>query len=244
MIVAIIQARMGSTRLPGKVLKKIDGKPMLAYQIERMQCSKLLDKIVIATSTLPQDNVIVDFCKLNVIDYFRGSEKDVLSRYYDCAITFKADIIVRITADCPLIDPEIIDKSIKTFLNEKVDYFANTVPVETSHFPDGSDVEIFTSNALKRANEECKNSNYREHVTFYFWKQDHGFKISQLRQKKNWSSYRLTVDYPEDLEVITYIIKTLKKRNQFGTLKEIINIVNSNLTIKQLNAQYSFGEGW
>ena len=115
MIVAIIQARMGSTRLPGKVLKEVTGKQLLMYQIERVKTSKLLDKIIVATSALPKDDVIADFCERNNIACFRGSENDVLSRYYECAKEFQADIIVRLTADCPLSDPKVVDNSIRLF---------------------------------------------------------------------------------------------------------------------------------
>jgi len=202
MIVAIIQARMGSTRLPGKVLKEVNGKSLLMYQIERVKISKLLDKIVVATSMSSKDDLISDFCKRNNIDCFRGSENNVLSRYYECAKEFQADIVVRLTADCPLSDPVVIDDVISLFQKEKVDYTANTAPPDTTRFPDGSDVEVFSIQALKRAFIECLNPHDREHVTFYFWQHDNNFKTIQMSQGVDWSKYRFTVDYPEDFEVV------------------------------------------
>jgi len=123
MIVGVIQARMGSARLPGKILKKVNGAALLGYQVERVRKSRLLDKIIVATSVLVKDDVVEKFCKTNNIEYFRGSENDVLSRYYECAQKYNADIVVRLTADCPLSDPKIIDDTIKFYMDTKVDYF-------------------------------------------------------------------------------------------------------------------------
>jgi len=244
MIAAIIQARMGSTRLPGKVLKEVNGKPLLMYQIERVKTSKLLDKVIVATSTLSKDDLISDFCKRNNIDCFRGSENDVLSRYYECAKEFQADIIVRLTADCPLSDPVVIDDVISLFQKEKADYAANTAPPETARFPDGSDVEVFSMDALERAFIECQDPHDREHVTFYFWRYDNNFKTVQMMQDIDWSRYRFTVDYPEDFEVVEYIFQELERRGSFGHLQEIIDIIDANPDIKTKNAVRHFGEGW
>jgi len=244
MIAAIIQARMGSTRLPGKVLKEVKGKPLLMYQIERVRVSKLLDKIIVATSNLPKDDIIADFCKKNSIDVFRGNENDVLSRYYECAKKHKADIIVRLTADCPLVDPFVIDRVISMFQKENVDYAANTVPPETARFPDGSDVEVFSMQALERAFIECSDPHDREHVTFYFWRYDNNFKTVQISQDVDWSKYRFTVDYPEDFEVVEYVFQELERRGSFGHLEEIIEIIETNQEMKEKNVKYKFGAGW
>ena len=242
-IVAIIQARMGSTRLSGKVLMEIDGVPLLELMMSRVAKSELLDKVVIATSTLPKDDRIEKFCQKGNYECFRGSENDVLSRYYECAKIFNADVIVRMTADCPLIDPEILDEVISDYFNKKVDYAANTVPPKTSTFPDGSDVEVFSFEALEKGFIKAKKDSEREHVTHYFWRSDNGFKTAQLRQKNNWSNYRFTVDYPEDFEVIKFILKELKKRKSFGSLSEIIEIIEANSEIKEKNSKYYFGIG-
>jgi len=246
MIVAIIQARMGSTRLPGKVLMDLNGTPMLGYQVDRVKKSKLIDQVVVATSILLQDDEIASFCENNNISYFRGSENDVLSRYYDAAIKYNADIIVRLTADCPLVDPLVIDRTIELFQKNNLDYSVNTVPPETSQFPDGSDVEVFSMHALEWANKEVVSEEDREHVTFCFWKskQKKSFKIAQLGNNENWSKYRFTVDYPEDYEVVKKIDRELKRRNQFGTLKEVILILKENPKIVELNVKYYFGIGW
>ena len=243
-IAGIIQARMGSTRLPGKILKKINGVALLGYQVERVRKSSLLDKVVVATSILDKDDIVEKFCKKNNIECFRGSENDVLSRYYECAQRYNADIIVRLTADCPLSDPKIIDDTIKFYTNTKVDYVANTVPQETSKYPDGFDVEVFSMKALKKAYEKVNDSNDREHVTFYFWKYNNGFKTAQLGNSKNYSKYRLTVDYPEDFEIVEFVIKELKKRNIFGHMDEIVEILDLNPAIREKNSKYHFGMGW
>jgi len=246
LIAAIIQARMGSTRLPGKVLRELSGIPMMQFQVNRVRKSRLLNQVIVATSTLPQDDEIASLCSGNDIPCFRGSENDVLSRYYETAKAYSVDTVVRLTADCPLIDPAVIDRSIELFENGGFDYVANTIPPETTHFPDGSDVEIFSLQALERANREVTSESDREHVTFYFWKskQKNSFSSGQLDNNQNWSKYRFTVDYPEDYDVVTRIVELLNKSNQFGTLEEIIAILNKNSDIVKLNSQYYFGVGW
>lgn len=244
MIIAIIQARMGSTRLPGKVLMQIDGKPMLEYQIERVKKAKLIDTIVVATSVLRQDDPIGDICNKIGIDCFRGSENDVLSRYYECAKKYQAKTIVRLTADCPFSDPEVIDKVIQLFIDAKADYAANTAPPQNSTFPDGSDVEVFSMEAFEKVNKEAKDKYDREHVTFYFWKYGKDFKTAQLISEINWSKYRFTVDYSEDYDVAKYAATQLKEKGIFGHIGEIIEIIESNQEIKAKNSKYYFGIGW
>ena len=234
---------MGSTRLPGKVLMKVNGRPLLAYQLDRISKSKKLDKVIVATSTLERDNAIENFCKDYGVDCYRGSENDVMSRYYECAKKYNPDTVVRMTADCPLIDPEIIDKVVQKFEDDNVDYCANTVPPETSKFPDGSDIEVFSMKALERANVEVQDEHRREHVTFQFW-QGQDYVSSQYTQDKDWSNYRITVDYPEDFEVVEYIFNEAKKNKSFVHLDEIIEIIESNEEIKNKNSQYYFGQGW
>ena len=193
MIIAVIQARMGSTRLPGKVLMEVNDRPLLAYQLDRILKSRKLDIVVVATSDLEKDDAIEHFCKDYGVDCYRGSENDVMSRYYDCAKLYNYNTVVRMTADCPLIDPEIIDAVVQKFEDDNVDYCGNTVPPETSKFPDGADVEVFNMNALEKANAEITGEHLREHVTFQFW-QDQNYTSSQYTQDKDWSNYRITVD--------------------------------------------------
>lgn len=243
-ILAIIQARMGSTRFPGKVLMEIDGKPLLQYQVSRVKDSLLLDDIVVATSTRQRDEVIVKFCTKNDVNCFRGSENDVLNRYYNCAKHFNASIIVRLTADCPLIDPLIIDETISLFLESNIDYAANTTPPETSFYPDGVDVEVFSFNALSRAERECESMLDREHVTLNFWKYKNNFSAIQLKRDTDVSQYRITIDYTEDLTVMEFIVGEIKRLNIYGHLDEIIAILNENPEIRKLNSHYQIGSGW
>jgi len=244
MTIAIIQARMGSTRLPGKVLREINGIPMLKHQIDRVEKSKDLDDIVVATSTLSKDDPIAEFCRKNNIRCFRGSEDDVLDRYYRCAKEYSADIIVRLTADCPLLDPALIDKTIVLLKESKADFAANTVPPDSSKYPNGSDVEVFSMSALERAHKECADPHDREHVTFYFWKYDNGFRTAQLQGRKDLSQYRITVDYPEDLEVVEYIFKEIERRGIFGNLEDIIEIIDARPEMRMKNSHYDFTAGW
>lgn len=243
-IVAIIQARMGSSRLPGKVLLDISGTPSLIYQYRRILQSKIVSNIIVATSNLSQDDAIAQMCTVHGIQCYRGSETDVLTRYYECAKQAQADLVIRITADCPLIDPEIIDKVAAEFLRQGVDYAANTVPPQTSRFPDGSDVEIFTFESLERAHKEVVLASDREHVTFYFWKSNNGFKTVQISNKKNWANYRITVDYPEDIEIVRFIVHKIESRGLKGDLNDIISILDEYPDIRKKNASYFFGIGW
>lgn len=235
---------MASKRLPGKVLKKVGGMPLLGYQLKRVERAGLINKAVVATSLNQEDDRIADFCKENNTCCFRGSHDDVLLRYYECAKKYNADAVVRLTADCPLSDPKIIDETVKLYKSGSFDFVANTVPIETSKYPDGCDVEVFSMKALERAHKECSDKHDREHVTFYFWKYDHGFKKAQLDSSNDYSKYRFTVDYPEDLEVVEFIARDLVKQGVFGHIKEIVEIINSNPQIRAKNSKYYSGIGW
>lgn len=246
MIVAIIQARMGSSRLPRKVLKMVNGMPMLKFQLGRVMDAELIDEIVVATSRLPEDDEISDLCRDENMHCYRGSEDDVLSRYFDCATAFKADVVVRLTADCPFVDPIVIDNMIGEFVSSDADYIANTVPLETGMWPDGSDVEIFSMQALERAYRETTLPEEREHVTFYFWKsiKRHEFKTLQFDNSDDWSKYRFTVDYQEDYEVITRLLDKLNQSGKYGHINEIVEVLKNNPDIRELNSRYYFGIGW
>ena len=245
MIVAIIQARMGSNRLPGKVMELIDKIPLIEFQTKRVKLSKAIDKIVIATTTLNQDDVIEKLCNYKNLSCYRGNEKDVLSRYYHAAKLYKAKIIVRLTADCPFTDPELIDEMLTKFKKNNIDYLANTVPPESSKWPDGSDIEIFTIECLEKAFNEATSCQDREHVTFYFWKNNkEKFLTDQFSNTENWSNYRLTVDYQEDLKVVREVAKILKKEKKFGHISEIISILRKNPELLKINSSYHFGIGW
>lgn len=233
----IIQARMGSARLPGKVMKGLAGHPMIYHVIERCRRSVLARNTIVATSVLRQDNVIEDFCKQNNVDYFRGSEGDVLSRYYETAKYFSSENIVRVTADCPLIDPHVIDTCVEEFVKAKnMDYISNTI---SRSFPRGLDAEVFSFNALKRANDSAKESYEREHVTPYIWENKKGeFNIgkSVVAPEEYRRDYRLTVDYEEDFALISEVYKALYKENSIVDVRDVIHFLDANPEIAKINA--------
>jgi spore coat polysaccharide biosynthesis protein SpsF len=231
-IVAIVQARMGSTRLPGKVMKDLLGAPVLVRDVNRLRRSKLLDEIVIATTTLPADDQIVSLCKDQGWPYFRGDENDVLDRYYQAARAYNADVIVRITSDCPMIDPEIVDRVIKAFLDiSGIDYVSNTLPPRT--FPRGLDTEVMTFDALERAWTEDKDPKLREHVTPYIYWNPEIFQIYGVVNETDLSSHRWTLDTPEDL----LFIQTVYER--FGgdrfSWGDVLEYLNENPKIIKIN---------
>ena len=196
--VAIIQARYGSTRLPGKVLMDLAGAPMLVRVVNRVQRANTLDNVVIATTTEPSDESIVTLCLSNNWPFFRGSELDVLDRYYQAAKQFRADIVVRITSDCPMIEPEIIDQCVQMFVGESgLDYLSNTLSMRT--YPRGLDTEVIASSALARAWSEDKDPRGREHVTPYIYRHPELFHLKRLSNDVDLSKMRWTVDTSEDL---------------------------------------------
>lgn len=235
MILAILQARMSSSRLPGKVSKNILGKPMLVRQIERLSKSKLIDKIIVATSIEASDNELETFCKDNNIECFRGNLNNVLDRYYQCAKQFNPQHIIRLTGDCPVTDPQIIDKIIELHLEENNDYTSNTI-IRT--FPKGLDAEIFKYSSLEKAYNEAKTDFEKEHVTVYFYQHPELFKLGCFKNDIDLSNLRLTVDYPEDFELITKIYESLYTNKPNFTLNDIIELLNQNQTLKLINSQY------
>jgi len=212
-IVAIVQARMGSSRLPGKALKDIHGRTMLARVFRRAGRSDLLDEIVVATTIQSPDDAIIAECERLGVPYFRGLEMDVLDRYYQAAKAFFADIIVRITSDCPLIDPEIIDNVIRAFLDSKVDYASNTL---TSTYPRGLDVEAFSFGALEKAWQEASADYQHVHVTPFIYQHPEIFRLLSVVSEEDFTRYRLTVDTQEDLDLIRIIYETIDKDDDFS----------------------------
>ncbi len=238
-IVAIIQARIGSTRLPGKVLREIMGRPMLSFMLERLSFCDLIDEIVIATTTSERDKPIVEFCLKNNISYYRGSENDVLDRFYNTAVESGANIILRLTADCPLIDPRIIDKIISQFTkNSNLDYM-NTAPT----YPEGVDAEIFTFFALEKAWNNAKLNTEREHVTAHIWSNPKEFNFTSLQYSRDLSKYRFTVDEPEDFEVVKSIFVALYKEKGIFHLENIIDYLDSHPDVFKLNQNIKRNEG-
>ena len=235
-IAAIIQARMGSSRLPKKAMKKVLGKPLLYYMISQIKKSKTVNDIIIATSIKKENNEIRNFCKKNKIKCFSGSEKNVLSRYYKTAREYKSDVIVRLTSDCPLIDPKIIDTCVKKFLRSNYKFVANTSPPEKLTFPDGMDVEVFSFKTLKYANANCKLKSDLEHVTPFIWRNKKKFKQYKINLKKNLSHLRLTVDYREDFLLIKKIITYFQAKKLQLSLNNMVDYLFSNKDLININA--------
>jgi len=244
MIIAIIQARMGSTRLPKKVLMDLDGKTALEFMVERVRKSVLVDKVVVATTINKEDDQILNLCLEKNIDCYCGSENDVLDRYYQAAVNYNGDLIVRLTSDCPLIDPKLIDSTIKLYQHNNVDFASNTVPPDKKKFPDGTDVEVFSFALLKEAWKKAVDLKAREHVTFYFWKNENKFQTKLLENSENWGDYRITIDYPEDLKLVREIIKKLNKENKFGYIDEIIKILKKHPELEKINSMHTWGANW
>ena len=244
MIVAIIQARMGSSRLPNKVLMDIDGITSLEYMVNRVNKSNLINRVVIATTEKHEDDIIYNLCLEKNIDCFRGSENDVLDRYYKAALKFNSTLVVRLTSDCPLIDPKVIDLTIDLYNKNEVDYASNAVPPDIKRFPDGSDVEVFSFDLLKKAWLESTDTKEREHVTFFFWKNNNNFKTILLDNEEDWGKYRITVDYEEDLKLVREIIKKLKQKNLFGYTSEVVQILKEYPEIFEINSMHTWGANW
>lgn len=203
-IVAIIQARMGSTRLPGKVLMDLAGEPMLARVMNRARRASSLGKLVVATTTENLDEAILELCRGRGWLWARGSQDDVLDRYYRAASAYGADIVVRITSDCPLIDPEVIDLVVHEFIeHQPLDYATNSLEPRT--FPRGLDTEVIAFDALARAWKEDRDPAWREHVTPYLYRHPEVFRVHVVASEQDRSSMRWTVDTPEDLEFVRRI---------------------------------------
>lgn len=229
-VVAIIQARIGSTRLPGKVMKTIADKTILEHVIERVKNSKEIDDIIIATTTKENDNVIVKEAERLGIKWFRGSEDDVLSRYYYAAQENKADAVVRITSDCPLIDSEIMDKMIYTFKTSSLDYLSNTI---TRTYPRGLDCEVFRFQALETSFGNAKLMHQREHVTPYIYENTQLFKIEQFTDNEDNSDLRCTLDTEEDYQTIK---KTLEGIKANYTYEDLLEFLKANPDITSINS--------
>lgn len=227
----IVQARMGSSRLPGKVLKKIAGKPILGYVIERLRQCENLDKIIIATSVKENDNEIEEFCKLQKVKCFRGSEKDVLARYFNCASFYKLDAIVRITADCPLLSPKVVDMAVNLFKQSDCDYVSNTVE---RAFPKGLDVEVFSFEALKKAFENAVKPEEREHVTIYIYHNPDKFKQKYFSDESlKRPELKLCIDTKNDFTVVEKIF--LHFDNPLVRVQDAIKFLDENPELKKLS---------
>ena len=210
-VLAVVQARMGSTRLPGKVMKPLAGRTLIEVLVSRLRKAKMLDEVLVATTTEKTDDVLAAHCKSKKIPVFRGSSEDVLKRYVDACRKYSASVVVRITGDCPLVDPQLVDSLIRSFAKQKVDYLSNTNPPS---YPDGLDIEVFTIEALEKAADRASLGPQREHVTPYIYESGH-FKMANFANQDDLSRERWTVDGPDDLKIVEAIFEHFYPRTNF-----------------------------
>jgi spore coat polysaccharide biosynthesis protein SpsF (cytidylyltransferase family) len=229
---AIIQARMGSTRLPGKVLMDIEGKPMLWHVVERTKQAKNIDEVILAIPDTKENDILENFALKNNIKYYRGSEKNVLSRYYETAQKFKSDLIVRITSDGPLIDPAIVDLIIETYLKLKVDFCSNALK---RTFPIGLDAEIFSFKVLEKAYKEAQNTVEKEHPDEYIIRHPELFTRFNVENKKNLSSIRCTVDEIKDLEFVRETYKRLYPKKKMFYMEDVLSLLKKHSELIEIN---------
>jgi len=237
---AVIQARMGSTRLPGKVMKEVCGRPLLSYLIERVRRSNLVDAIVVATSDLDSDQKIADFARGQNVGVFQGSETDVLDRYYQAALAWSLDLVIRITADCPLLDNQAIDEFVGAFQKERdLDYM-----VTAQSWPEGYDMEIFKFKVLEKAWNEAVRPLEREHVTPYIRGHPELFHIKRLECPHGDLSWmRITVDEAADFKVVKAIIEHLSPKNASFALNDIIGFLQARPDLQDINKHIIRNEG-
>ncbi len=221
---------MGSTRLPGKVLADIGGQPMLWRVLERTRAAREIHEIIVATSTQPADDEIAAFCSAHRCPCFRGSEMDVLDRYYQAALEYGADAIVRITSDCPLIDPEIIDQTVCAFLKQQPDYASNALELT---YPLGLDTEVIARSALDRAWRVAAATYQRVHVTPYIYENPGDFNILSVTGEIDYGGYRWTVDTPEDLEFVRAVYAHMK--GDLFTWRDVIALLEQNPELVEIN---------
>ena len=236
--IAIIQARMGSTRLPGKVLADIQGRPMLLRVVDRTAAARRIDQVVIATSTLPSDDPIATLCRQNHVECFRGDESDVLRRYADAARHYGASLITRVTSDCPLLDPTVTDRVIDAFHRSHDDdetkvaaYASNTLK---RTWPRGLDTEVFTAETLYQADRRTTEPYHRTHVTPYIYENPEQFHLLPVYDETDFSHLRWTVDTADDLELVRAIYHRLP--NDCTDWHTAADIVNSDPELSNINA--------
>ena len=239
MIGCIIQARLGSTRFPRKILMPVNNDTILSFGIKQIQKSDLIEKFVVATTTMPEDDELVNYLENMNVEIFRGSETDVLDRYYQCAKKFSFSTIIRMTSDCPLVDPLLVNNLLDDFIKNKdsYDYASNVHPVRT--FPHGADIEIFSFESLEIAWKEAQTKEEREHVTPYIYNTKK-FRLLNPKNPENLSHYRWTLDYKDDLDLIQKIVSKINSRPIL--LNDIITLMNSNPELVKINQNFQKNE--
>ncbi len=250
-VVAIIQGRMSSSRLPGKILADIAGQPMLQRVFIRTSRAATVTETIFATTTDSTDDPVAEYCDFSEIPFTRGSLYDVLDRYYQTAKQAKADVVVRITADCPVIDPALIDDCVNTLLNDEYDFVCNRLPPPFHRtYPIGLDVEVCTFKVLAKAWKDANEPQHREHAMPYFYEgvqlstvsrqlsegtSPRGFRIAMLNHTTDFGEYRWTVDTPEDLEFMRQVYSRLDGRDDFSW-KEVLDLVHNEPKLMEINA--------
>ena len=250
-VVAIIQGRMSSSRLPGKILADIAGQPMLTRVFTRTSRAQTLDEVLFATTTDASDDPVAEYCDFSGIPFSRGNLYDVLDRYYQSSKEAKADVVVRITADCPIIDPVLIDDVVNTLLEDEYDFVCNRLPPPWHRtYPIGLDVEACTFSILEKAWKKAKEPQHREHVMPYLYEgvdlttfdrqlqtgiSPRGYKVALLHHTTDLGDYRWTVDTPEDLEFIRQVYVRFDGRDDF-TWKEVLDLVHNEPKLMEINA--------
>jgi|TARA_B110000438_G_scaffold300360_1_gene352577 spore coat polysaccharide biosynthesis protein SpsF (cytidylyltransferase family) len=239
-ITCIIQARTGSKRFPNKVLEEIENLPMICHIINRIKKAKKVNQIILATSNTKSDKILLDIAKKFEIIAFAGSENDVLDRFFNSAKLYAANPIIRITGDCPLVDPVLLDNMIDFFQKSDYDYVSNTID---RTFPDGLDIEIFSFETLKKSHDESKWSSEREHVTPYILKNKNKFKMYNYRNTQNLSNLRWSVDEKNDLLMIKQIFQEMRP-NQYFSTEDVLKILSEKPNISKINSNIEINEGY
>lgn len=242
-ILAITQARYGSTRLPAKILKEVNGVTLLEIHLRRILQSKFISKLKVATTIEEGAEYIINVANKVGVEYYQGSVDDVLDRFYQTVKNENPDYVVRITSDCPLIDPIIIDKVLETCINSDCDYVSNVLEPT---YPDGMDVEVFRFSALEKAWKEADLRSDREHVTPYIWRNStvkggHLFRSMNIANDEDWSKERVTVDTPEDFELVKKIIEQLGVKKSCA---DYVAYLRTHEDLKAINQHYSRNEGY
>jgi spore coat polysaccharide biosynthesis protein SpsF (cytidylyltransferase family) len=241
MILGVLQARCSSSRLPNKVLKRLQGKAMLEQQIRRLERCRRIDKMIVATSTDASDEPLATLCRAIGIDCYRGSLDDVLDRFYRAAKRFDPDHVVRLTGDCPLTDPEVVDHIIEFHLAGGYDYASNCL--DTCNYPDGLDAEVFSMGALETAWTDAELQSQREHVTLFINRQPGRFKIGLVRYEKDLSFMRWTVDEPEDFEFVSRVYNMLYPSKHDFTMQDILALLEAHPELAAINGHFERNEG-
>ncbi|MDA9213413.1 glycosyltransferase family protein [Flavobacteriaceae bacterium] len=248
--IAIVQARLGSTRLPGKVLLEIESKPVLLHIVNRLKRVLKVDDVIIATSSLKINSKIISFCKENDIKCFVGSEDNVLERYYQAALVYKPKSVIRITGDCPLLDSELINRLIDYYEENDFDYCGIATGAGVANkksilrYPDGLDAEIFKFSVLERAYKNATTKLHLEHVTPYIWSNKKLFNLGVMYSETDYSSYRWTLDNIEDFDFIKWIYSKLYSKNNYFNMFDIIHLLKNNKEILIKNKHLIGKEGY